>query len=214
MQGVENILDDIIVHGTSHEEHDKRLNMILDRIREKGLTLKKNKCQLGLSEIHFMGHMVSDQGIGPTKERVLVHLNVTKPKTVSEVRRFLGLVNFSARYIPNLSTLCEPLSRLTKKGVKFEWRSEQDQCFSKLKECLAKSSTLGPFRLDAKKTLLVTDASNVGLGSVLIQQDDKGNVKIICYANRSLTDVEKRYSTFEKEVIAVVWGCENFRLYL
>ena len=158
--------------------------------------------------------MVSDQGIGPTKERVLAHLNATKPKTVPEVRSFLGLVNFSARYIPNLSTLCEPLRRLTKKGVKFEWRSEQDQCFSKLKECLAKSSTLGPFRLDAKKTLLVTDASNVGLGSVLIQQDDKGNVKIICYASRSLTDVEKRYSTLEKEVIAVVWGCEKFRLYL
>jgi hypothetical protein len=111
-----------------------------------------------------MGHVLSKNGIGPTSERVKDILNA------SEVKSFLGLVNFSARYIPNLATLSEPLRKLTKKNEPFRWNKEQQDSFQKLKNSLSANDTLGYFRLGAEKTQLVTDASNVGLGAVLIQE--------------------------------------------
>lgn len=116
IEGVQNISDDIVVYGRDRQEHDQRLKKVLARIREKGLILNRQKCQIGLGEIEFMGHMISTQGIGPTKERVRAIVNATPPKTSSEVRSFLGLVNFSGRYIPNLATISEPLRRLTKRA--------------------------------------------------------------------------------------------------
>lgn len=189
------------------------MKQVLDRIREKRLTLNKDKCEFSMDKITFMGHVLSKNGIGPTSERVKDILNATEPKNASEVKSFLGLVNFSARYIPNLATLSEPLRKLTKKNEPFRWNKEQQDSFQKLKNSLSANDTLGYFRLGAEKTQLVTDASNVGLGAVLIQEY-KGQSKVICYASRSLTDVEKKYSTTEKEALSVVWACEKFHLYL
>ncbi|XP_021343899.1 uncharacterized protein K02A2.6-like [Mizuhopecten yessoensis] len=214
IEGVQNISDDIVVHGQTKEEHDARLEKVLERIRETGLTLNRGKCQIGLSEIEFMGHVISGKGIGPTEERVKAIVNATPPKTSSEVRSFLGLVNFSGRYIPNLATISEPLRILTKQGVEFVWGPEQHASFAKLKECLAQAETLGHYSLNAAKTTVLTDASNVGLGAILLQEDSDGNSKVIGYASRALSDVERRYSTTEKEALAVVWGCEKFRIYL
>ena len=129
------------------------------------------------------------------------------------MKSFLGLVNFSVRYIPNLATISEPLRRLTKKHVKFEWGKEQKESFEKLKNCLTESSTLGHFRLDATRTQLICDASNVGMGAVLVQEYG-GQRKIISYASRTLSDVEKKPSVTEKGALAVVWACEKFHVYL
>ena len=107
IEGVQNISDDIVVFGSSKEEHNKRLKQVLDRIREKRLTLNKDKCEFSMDKITFMGHVLSKNGIGPTSERGKDILNATEPKNASEVKSFLGLVNFSARYIPNLATLSE-----------------------------------------------------------------------------------------------------------
>ncbi|XP_033758102.1 uncharacterized protein K02A2.6-like [Pecten maximus] len=211
-EGVQNISDDIVVHGRTKEEHDIRLRTVLDRIRERGLTLNKGKCQFGLNKITFMGHMLSSNGIGPTSERVKAVVEATEPTSASEIRSFLGLVNFSARYIPHLATVSEPLRKLTKKNVVFTWGKEQQDSFEKFKGSLVKAETLGHFKLDVK-TQVVTDASNVGLGAVLIQYEGN-DPKVICYASKALSDVERKYSTTEKEALAVVWALEKFRLYL
>jgi hypothetical protein len=170
IEGVQNISDDIVVFGSSKEEHNKRLKQVLNRIREKRLTLNKDKCEFSMDKITFMGHVLSKNGIGPTSERVKDILNATEPNNASEVKSFLGLVNFSARYIPNLATLSEPLRKLTKKNEPFRWNKEQQDSFQKLKNSLSANDTLGYFRLGAEKTQLVTDASNIGLGAVLIQE--------------------------------------------
>ncbi|CAC5388197.1 unnamed protein product [Mytilus coruscus] len=135
-----------------------------------------------MDKITFMGHIFSRNGIGPTQERVKDMLNATEPANGSEMKSFLGLVNYSARYIPNLATLSEPLRKLTKKNEAFRWGKEQQEIFEKLKLSLSEGEILGYYRLDADKTQLKTDASNVGLGAVLVQEN-KGISRVISYAN-------------------------------
>nr|XP_034321902.1 uncharacterized protein K02A2.6-like [Crassostrea gigas] len=212
-EGVQNISDDIVIHGRDKAEHDKRLCKALQRIKEKGLTLNQAKCEFSMNKITFMGHVMSKNGIGPTSDRIKSLLDAKEPTSGSEVKSFLGLVNFSARYIPNLATVSEPLRRLTKKNVNFVWGREQKKSFDTLKRCLPNVETLGHYRLDAEKTQLVTDASNVGLGAVLLQVH-KGETRVICYASRTLSVAERNYSTTEKEALAVVWACEKFHIYL
>ncbi|XP_062578034.1 uncharacterized protein K02A2.6-like [Saccostrea cucullata] len=212
-EGVQNISDDIVIYGRDKAEHDERLRKALQRLKDKGLTLNLNKCEFRMNKITFMGHVLSKNGIGPTSERIKSLLNAKEPTNGSEVKSFLGLVNFSARYIPNLATVAEPLRRLTKKNVKFVWSAEQKKSFDTLKSCLSNVKTLGHYRLDAEKTQLVTDASNVGLGAVLLQVN-KGETRVISYASRTLSAAERNYSTIEKEALAVVWACEKFHIYL
>ena len=211
-EGTENISDDIIVHGRGTEEHDANLEKTMQRIREKGLTLNPEKCQFRMSELEFVGHTVSGRGISPTEARVKAVAEAEEPKNASEVRSFLGLVNFSAKFIPNLATKAEPLRRLTRKGTEFIWGTEQAEAFAQLKEDLAKSENLAGFDKDAS-TQVVTDASPVGLGAVLLQTQ-KGETRVISYASRTLTDVERRYSQTEKEALALVWACEKFHMFL
>ena len=104
-EGVRNIHDDIIVHGKTAEQYDARLDKALERIQEKGLTLNKEKCKFHMSEIEFMGHLLSAGGIGPTQAKVEDITEARKPESVAEVRSFLGLVNFCARFIPDLATV-------------------------------------------------------------------------------------------------------------
>lgn len=211
-EGVRNIFDDIIVHGATIDEHDSRLRKLLDRIREKGLTLNKEKCKFRMPELVFMGHLLSARGIGPAKSKIEAVVEARRPETQSEIRSFLGLVNYSARFIPDLATVSEPLRRLTRKGEKFKWEEEQEQAFNELKKRLTNATTLGYYDPKAK-TIVITDASPVGLGAVLVQEQDNER-RIICYASRTLSDVEKRYSQTEKEALGIVWACERFHMYL
>lgn len=148
-EGVQNISDDIVIHGRDKAEHDKRLCKALQRIKEKGLTLNQAKCEFSMNKITFMGHVMSKNGIGPTSDRIKSLLDAKEPTSGSEVKSFLGLVNFSARYIPNLATVSEPLRRLTKKNVNFVWGREQKKSFDTFKRCLSNVETLGHYRLNA-----------------------------------------------------------------
>jgi len=162
-----------------------------------------------------MGHLISRRGVGPTTARVEAIKEAREPQSASEVRSFLGLVNFSARYIPNipnLASVSEPLRRLTKQNVKFEWKDEQKQAFQNSKDALAEAPTMAFFDKDAE-TQVIADAGPVGLGAVLIQIQD-GEHRMICYASWSPSQVERRYSQTEKEALALVWACERFHVYL
>jgi len=164
-----NIMDDIIVHGATKEEHDECLNQVLNVLSQKGFTLNREKCQFNMSELIFMGNVVSEHGVGPTKSKVQDVLDARTPTNASEVRSFLGLVNFNARYIPDLATISEPLRRLTRKNVKFAWEADQQRAFDELKKRLTSAETLGFYDKNAK-TQVICDASPVGVGSVLLQE--------------------------------------------
>ena len=211
-EGVANISDDILVHGKTTKEHDERLKRVLEKLKEKNLTLNAEKCKFHMTKLVFMGLMLTTKGIGPTEEKVKAIVEARERQNVSEVRSFLGLANYNARFIPDFATVTEPLRRLTKKGVCFKFGGEQRKAFNELRSRLASAETLGYFNKDAR-TLIIADASPVGLGAVLVQEQ-QGRKGVISYATKSLSDVEKRYSQTEKEALAVVWACEHFHVYL
>ena len=211
-KGASNISDDIIIHGKNREEHDQALENVLQRLKEKNLTLNEEKCKFHMPQLEFMGLLLSDKGIGPTEAKVEAVVNSREPANSSEVRSFLGLANYNARFIPNFASIAEPLRRLTKRGTKFVFGPEQRASFDELKKTLANAETLGYFDKDAKSRI-IADASPVGLDAVLIQEQH-GQPRVISYASRSLTNVEKRYSQTEKEALALVWACERFHVYL
>jgi len=210
--GAANIADDIIVHGKGKEEHNERLAKVFNKLIKAGLTLNREKCQFGMSHLEFMGHLLTDRGIGPTQARVEAVQNAREPTCVSEVRSFLGLVNFSAKFIPNLAIVAETLRKLCRQNVKFEWKSEQKEAFAELKSRLAKAETLAYFDKSAR-TEVIADAGPVGLGAVLVQWQN-GERRVVYYASRVLSYVERRYSQTEKEALALVWACERFHVYL
>jgi transposase InsO family protein len=210
--GVANMSDDLIVHAASRADHDKKLEVVLQRLSGAGLTLNKDKCVFGVGEVEFLGHKLSCNGIEPGAGKVEAVVNAQPPKDVSEVRSFLGLVNYLCRFIPNLADISEPLRRLTKKDAVFTFGKDQLDSFNKLKEVLSNHTTLGFFDVDAV-TKVIADASPIGMGAILIQMQE-GVPRVISYANRSLSDVERRYSQTEKEGLALVWACERFKSYL
>ena len=104
-----NISDDIILHGKDDQQHDERLEKLLQRLQQRGLTLNGEKCKFKMPQLEFMGYLLSTHGIGPTESKVEVVVNARESESVAEVRSFMGLVNFSAKFIPNLATVSEPL---------------------------------------------------------------------------------------------------------
>ena len=211
-EGATNISDDIVVHGRSVAEHDQRLEKVLQRLEECGLTLNADKCMFRLPQLEFMGFVLSDKGTSPAASKIEAVRDARRPETASEVRSFMGLVNFNARFIRDLATKAEPLHRLTRNGSKFQWTGEQEKAFQTLKKDLASANTLAYFDTNAA-IRVVADASPVGLGAVLVQTQH-GIDRVVSYASRSLTDVERRYSQTEKEALALVWACERFHQYL
>ena len=180
----------------------------MDRLKESGLTINLLKCSIRLPQLEYVGYLVGTRGISPTGEKIQVIVEARNPQSVSEVRSFLGLVNFSSKFIPNLATTAEPLRYLIRKGVDFKWDSKCQRAFDKLKWDLSSAETFAYFDISAE-TEVIVDASPVGLGAMLAQVQDNEK-SVICYASRILTDVERRYSQTEKEALGIVWACERF----
>ena len=135
--GVHNISDDIIVSGETIQLHDERLHQVLQRLQERQLTVNSKKCLFRMSQLEFMGHVLSKNGIGAAQSKIEAVENTRRPTNAAEVRSFLGLVNYCGRFIPNLATTSEPLRRLTRQSCKWTWGSEQEMAFVELKEQLA-----------------------------------------------------------------------------
>ena len=157
-EGVENILDDIVVHGPNTETHNRRLHQTIERLQECGLTLNAEKCLFNTDRLVFMGMLLSEKGTGPTADHVKAVLEVEEPKSASDVRSFLGLANYTSRFIPHFATLSEPLRRLTRKDTPFEFGPEQKKSFESLKQKMAEACPKVYFDKNAP-TQIITDAS-------------------------------------------------------
>lgn len=211
-KGVANIADDLIVYGSNLEQHDKNLQAILQRMEDCGLTLNPQKCEFRLSKLTFFGHSLSKHGIEASDEKIAGIRDAKPPTHASEVRSFLGLAQYSAKFIPTFAEVAEPLRLLTRKSQSFIWEKDQQQSFQELKRLLTSAEVLAYFREDCP-TRIVADAGPTGLGAVLTQR--QGDTwRPISYASRNLTEVERRYSQTEKEALALVWACERFNLYV
>ena len=144
-----------------------------------GAKLKKDKCIFGVNELTFFGHIFGNKGVSADPEKVKTIQNSQPPTSVSEVRSFLGMIQYVARFIPGYANITEPLRRLTKKETEWKWEAEEQQAFDRLKQELTGTQTMAYF--DPKNpNEVIVDASPVGLGAILAQQG-----KIISYASRA-----------------------------
>ena len=208
IKGVKVMYDDVLVFGATEEEHNARLRAALDKARHHGVKLNKGKCRFLLSEVTYIGHVISSQGIKVDPSKVADIVNMPSPVDKKGVQRLLGTLNFFARYIPNMSTITHPLRELLGKNTPFNWSTTHDNAISQIKRILTSAPVLGYYDV-TKPVILETDASSHGLGAVILQTD-----KPIAYASRSLTPTQMNYAQIEKELLAIVFGCERFRQYL
>lgn len=210
-----NYIDDIIVFGATEEEHDQALSEVMKVLKERDVLLNHEKCLFKVQELEFLGHIISVNGIRPTVGKTEALEKFREPRSVEEVRSFLGLVTYVGRFLPNLATITAPLRELLRGDKRFTWTAQHTGSFQKLKEMISDIRTLQFFD-NTLRTRIIADASPVALGAVLVQFEDLHNInpRIISYASKSLSDTEKRYCQTEKEALALVWAVERFDVYL
>ena len=215
LQGLPHVsvyLDDILVTGTSMADHLKNLAEVL-RLREAGMCLKMTKCAFMLPKVEYLGHTISQQGLQPTPEKVRAIMDAPTPKDVSQLKSFLGIINYYGKFLPNLSTLLAPLHKLLQKQTTWEWGSAQEEAFQSAKEHITSARVLVHFD-PSKEIVLSCDASPFGIGAVLSHIAEDGTELPVAFASRSLSPAEKRYAQLEREGLAIVFGVKHFHQYL
>jgi len=212
LPGVLNYFDDIVVYGSTPEEHWSNLKKMLQTLRESGLKLNAKKCVVGVSELKFLGHIISADGVKPDPQKVKAITEAPVPGNAGEMRSFLGGITYLTQYVPNLATVIAPLRKLVQKGVPWKWTARETAAYKHVKELLTKAPCLAHYSMEAE-TKLVVDASPYGLGAVLLQR--RGNdMYPVAYASRTLNEVEKRYAHFEREALAVLFGLQKMHTYV
>ena len=161
----------------------------------------------------YAGHVFSAEGVSPEENRVHAINSLKSPENLKELRSFLGMINYCAKFIPQFATITQPLRNLLKQTVKWKWDSKCETSFKTLKNLLSSSETLAYYNPRAF-TELVVDASPFGLGAVIYQKQTDGSMQPISYASRALSPVEQRYSQIERECLAIHFGILRFKIYL
>ncbi len=218
LHGVPNtdsFVDDILVFTTTWGEHVRALREVFSRLSDAKLTAKPSKCSIGFRELDCLGHTISSQQeLKAHPDKVIAVRDAKIPETKKGVRAFLGLAGFYRKFIPNFAEIAVPLTDLTKKGQpnKVEWGDAQENALKSLKQALTSDPILKLPELD-KPFILRTDASDVGLGAVLLQEHE-GSTLPVAYASKKLLAREQNYSVVERECLAIVWGVGKFHKYL
>lgn len=214
-------LDDVIVYSKDFDSHLKHLEFVFSRLQQFGLKLQPQKCSLLRKQVQYLGHVISAEGVTPDPEKNKAVREWERPKTVTELRSFLGFIGYYRRFIKNFSRKAFPLNQLltgvgSKRATLGKWTDQCEQAFQTLKDQLTSAPILA-FADFSLPFCLYTDASNQGLGAVLCQHQD-GKERVIAYASRSLHPSERNesnYSSFKLEFLAVKWAMtEKFKEYL
>jgi hypothetical protein len=191
-------IDGILVFSKTMEEHEEHLRLVLEKLRSNQLYAKFSKCEFWLTEVAFLGHVISARGVSVDPGKVKDVLNWIPPTTVSEIRSFLGLAGYYHRFIKDFSKIGKPMTKLLEKNKAFEWTKECQASFEELKKRLTSSPVLVLPDL-TKKFDIYCDASHQGLGCVLMQEG-----QVVCYASRQLRKHEENYPTHDLKLAAVV----------
>ena len=199
LEGVAYLMDNILVHGKTKEEHNIRLLNTLERLQKYGITLNKEKCSFATESVKFLGHIVDKEGIRPDPEKVRGINDMTEPKNLTDLRRFLGMCNQLNKFSPKLTDKTKPLRDLLCSKNQWLWGEAQQKAFVELLSC---SPVLALY--DQKRPTRV----------VLMQQHPDNQWRPVAYASRAMTPTEQRYAQVEKEALAITWGSERFLQYL
>ena len=212
LEGVVVLMDDVLDFGSTKEEHDTRLMKVLKRLEEVGATLNRAKCEISRPTIKFLGHILDKQGIQADPEKTSAIMKMEAPKSVSDVRRFMGLVNQLGKFSPKIAEYSQAIRELLRSDRTWTWGPAQEKSFILVKEELVKPTVLAHYNPQAE-TKVSADASSFGLGAVLMQKEGE-HWRPVAYASRSLSDTERNYAQIEKEALATTWACEKFATYI
>ena len=209
-------IDDVLIASPTPEQHLRDLRTVFQRLTSHGIIINPNKCRLGVSDLDFLGHHINRHGLTPLPEKVQAVRDFPQPQSQRQLRRFIGLVNFYHRFLPHCADLMQPLHSLLSAGEPksqaLTWTDSAVASFNATKEALAKASLLAYPQPDAP-TCLMTDASDTAVGAVL-QQHINGAWHPISFFSRKMTSTETRYSTFDRELLAVFLSIKHFRHFL
>ncbi|CAB4017096.1 Transposon Ty3-G Gag-Pol poly, partial [Paramuricea clavata] len=214
LHGVEVIADDFVVvgFGSTPEEwnadHDRNVRAFLERCREKNLKLKKEKAQLRKTEVAFIGHILTPDGLKPDPKKVEAINDMPHPTDVQSLRRFLGMVTYLAKFLPCLSDETEVLRKLTEKDAEWCWLTAHEEAVVRIQRMISTVPVLAYYDV-TKPVTIQCDASQTGLGAALLQDGHP-----IAYSSRALTATERNYAQIEKELLAIVYACEKFDQYI
>ena len=216
LQGLDSVAaiqDDILITGQDDADHLANLETVLQRLNNYGLRVKLEKCRFMQKEVTYMGVKLSAEGISPTQEKIEAIVNAPVPQNTTQLRAFLGMVNYHSKFIPSLSTILQPLNQLLQKDRSWKWYPSCQEAFQSAKNSLSSSQVLVHF--DRKlPVILETDASQYGVGAVISHRFPNGDERPIAYASRSLNQAEKNYSQIHKEALAIIFGITKFYMYL
>jgi len=186
INGVHVIFDDLLIAAEDEAEHDATLRTVLERARRDHVRFNRDKLQLKVSQVKYVGLLIAADGIRPDPDKVKAIADMTVPTDVKAVQRFLGTVTYLSKFIPNFSSVTEPLRALVKADMPWSWSNNQQSAFDHLKRLVVASPVLRYFN-PSKPAVIQTDASSTGLGSCLLQDGAP-----VAFASRALTDCETR----------------------
>ena len=196
------------MYSKNHEEHEKHLKLVLQRLRKKKLYAKFSKCSFWLEEVAFLGHIVKKDGVTVDPEKIKAVIDWQRPASVLEVRRFLGLAGYYRRFVEGFSKIVGPMTRLLHKGERFVWTAKCEKSFEELKKRLVSAPVL-TLPTTGREFTVFCDASIQGLGCVLMQEE-----RVVAYASRQLRPHEQNYPVHDLKLAAVVYALKLWRHYL
>ncbi|XP_062704036.1 uncharacterized protein K02A2.6-like [Aedes albopictus] len=211
--GTVNYLDDVMVTGRTMEEHLQNLEHVLQRLEEAGLLLNKEKREFFKEAVDFLGHRIDKDGLHKDPGKVKAILEVEPPMNTKEVRSFVGLVNYYAKFGPNLAHHLQPLYELLKDGVDFSWNKKRQQAFEKAKKLIAGDTVLAHYYRNIP-VKLYCNASNAGIGAVITHVFPDKSERPISFASRVYKKHEGNYSAIDREALAIFYGVNKFYSYL
>jgi hypothetical protein len=201
-------LDDILVYSKSEEENEQHLRMVLQVLREHQLYTKLNKCSFYQRQIHYLGHIISEEGIAVDPQKVEAIREWSVPRNVVEVRYFMGLAGYYRRFISGFSKIAHSITSLQRKEKKFQWNEECERSFQRLKQLLTSAPILKI--ADPNKDYVVCiDVCKEGLGGVLSQEGF-----VVFYESRKLKEHERNYATHDLELAVIIHALRKWRNYL
>ena len=205
------MLDNILIAGG--QNHLEIVEMVLQRLNKYGLKANLKKCESLKDSLEFCGHKIDKDGLHKTKAKTEAVLLAPRPENVSQLRAFLGLVNYYHKFLPNLATELQTLYGLLKKGIPWLWTDKTDRAFNKAKRMVASEQVLAHFHTDVPLKL-ACDASPYGIGAVLSHTYRDGTERPIGFPSRTLNSAEKNYAQIDREALALVWVIKRFHHYL
>ena len=206
-------LDDILIFTQTLEEHRKIVQEVLKRLQEHDLYLRPEKCEFEKEEIEYLGLVIRQGEVRMDPAKVQAVKEWPEPKNLKEVRGFIGFANFYRRFIEGFSKVCRPLHDLTKKDTPFVWGEDQQKAFQGLKDAFTSEPVLVMWDPE-KETRLEVDASGFATGGVISQKADDGLWHPVAYRSESMAPAERNYEIYDREMLAIIRGLEDWRHFL